>query len=70
MCAFDGVEESTLSDGKLRLRVLNVSGDAVHEMFERLRTAHKKVAAAIAVAIDVGDSVLLQLLVVSFGPLG
>src|SRR5208282_1620844 len=56
--------------GKFRFGILNVLGYIVHEFFEGVGATKTKIAAAVAVGIDVGDGVFAKFLGVRLDPFG
>src|SRR5690348_5489782 len=58
----------SLPDRNVRLRVLNVASHAVDQRLQRMRPFSREASSAIAIGVDVGHSVLLQLGCMSLCP--
>src|SRR5262249_55057872 len=64
----DRLKMGTLECGQFRLRILNVAGNTVHKVLQRVPAVPSEISASVAVAVDVCNRVFREILFVSFGP--
>jgi len=64
----DGAKLLALPDGQLCFRILDVASHVIHHFFQRVRSLRAKIAAGVAVGVDVRNGVLAQIVAMVLHP--